>query len=143
MTARRRRRDERGVTLLEMLLVLVILGMVVAVLAAPQLFRQLGSAKQKMAAVQLETLAGALDLYRLEVGRYPTQQEALTALVERPSGVSGWNGPYLKKLDALKDPWGQSFVYRIPGQHGDFDLYTLGADQTVGGDGENRDVTSW
>lgn len=133
-----------GFTLLEILVVLVILGLVAAVIAGPQVFRQLGAAKSETARLQLERIAGALDLYRLEVGRYPTAQEGgLRALVEQPAGVGRWNGPYLKKQEAITDPWGQAYGYRFPGQRGEYDLWSLGADGVEGGEGENRDVTNW
>jgi general secretion pathway protein G len=133
-----------GFTLLEILVVLVILGLVAAVIAGPQVFRQLGAAKSETARLQLERIAGALDLYRLEVGRYPTAQEGgLRALVEQPAGVARWNGPYLKKQEAVTDPWGQPYGYRFPGQRGEYDLWSLGADGVEGGEGENRDVTNW
>lgn len=138
------RAGSAGFTLLEILVVLVILGLVAAVIAGPQVFRQLGAAKSETARLQIERIAGALDLYRLEVGRYPTAQEGgLRALVEQPAGVARWNGPYLKKQDAITDPWGQPYGYRFPGQRGEYDLWSLGADGVEGGEGENRDVTNW
>jgi general secretion pathway protein G len=140
------RRDQRhqqeGYTLVELLVVLAILGLLVA-LAAPRLIKYLGSAKDDTAKIQVEKLGGVLDLYHLEVGRYPTDQEGLTALVERPSQAAVWNGPYLKNRDSLTDPWGRPYFYRSPGQHGDYDLYSLGADGKDGGEGEDRDVTNW
>lgn len=139
-TARRAR--QRGFTLIELLVVLVILGFIAA-LAAPQVIKYLGTAKVDTAKVQVDRLSGVLDLYRLEVGRYPSEQVGLTALVERPAGVEAWNGPYLKKRDALVDPWGNPYQYRHPGEHGEYDLYSLGADGQVGGEGENGDITSW
>ncbi len=92
---------------------------------------------------QIENLSTTLDLYRLELGRYPSEDEGLEALVEQPSGVDNWNGPYLKKVDALTDPWGRPYVYLSPGEHGEYDLYSLGKDGSDGGDGEDEDVTSW
>ena len=136
------RSGEDGFTLVELLVVLAILGLL-AVLAAPQVIRQLGSAKIEAAQIQIEKLGGVLDLYRLEVGVYPSVGEGLTALVDRPGSVENWNGPYLKNRDSLVDPWGRSYQYRFPGEHGEYDLWTLGADGKLGGDGENRDVASW
>lgn len=134
---------QAGFTLLEVLVVLVILGLLAAVVAGPQIFKYLGSAKSEAAKVQVQQISSALDLYRLEVGRYPTQEEGLEALIEAPSGLNKWNGPYLKKKESIVDPWGRVFIYRYPGEHGDFDLYTLGADNAEGGDGENKDITNW
>lgn len=132
----------RGFTLLELLVVLVILGLL-ASLVGPQVLKHLGTSKTKTAALQIEELGAALDLYRLEVGRYPTGAEGLEALIKKPSGAPNWNGPYLKKTVVRKDPWGYDYVYVFPGQHGEFDLYSLGADNREGGEGENQDVRSW
>lgn len=143
-TACRSNRDSAaGFTLLEILVVLVILGLVAAVVAGPQIFKYLGTAKTEAAKVQIERIAGALDLYRLEVGRYPSEEEGLAALIEEPAGVTTWNGPYLKKKESLVDPWARPFIYAIPGDHGEYDLYTLGADNAEGGEGEDRDITNW
>ena len=132
-----------GFTLLEVLVVLVILGLLAAVVAGPQIFKYLGTAKSEAAKVQVQQISSALDLYRLEIGRYPTDEEGLTALVQAPSGLAKWNGPYLKKKEAIVDPWGRQFLYKMPGQHGDYDLYTLGADNAQGGNGEDQDITNW
>jgi general secretion pathway protein G len=131
-----------GFTLIELLVVLVILGLLAA-FVAPQVLKYLGKAKTDVAQAQIMNIASILDLYRLEVGRYPDQQEGLSALLEAPPDEPRWNGPYVKKVDALTDPWGEMYQYRAPGEYGDYDLYTLGADQSEGGDGENQDVTSW
>ena len=138
----RKRHGERGFTLLELLVVLAILG-VLATMAVPRVLAYLGSAKSDAAAVQIERLGTTLDLFRLDVGRYPSVEEGLTALVERPGSLERWNGPYVKKREMLLDPWGQIYAYRVPGEHGDYDLFTLGADRSEGGDGEGRDVVSW
>lgn len=131
-----------GFTLLELLVVLVILGLL-AVVATPQVLKYLGSAKQETARVQVQNLGTALDLFRFEVGRYPTSQEGLQALITAPPGVPKWAGPYVKTRESLVDPWGTPYVYRSPGQHGAYDLSSLGADGQPGGEGENRDATSW
>ncbi len=133
---------QQGFTLLEILVVLVILGLL-ASLVGPQVFKQLASSKTKTAALQIEELGAALDLYRLEVGSYPSTDEGLQALIEAPSGSPGWNGPYLKKKVIRDDPWGNAYVYKFPGDHGEYDLISYGADRKEGGDGENRDVVSW
>jgi general secretion pathway protein G len=131
-----------GFTLIELLVVLAILGMIVA-FVTPQVLKYLGRAKTDAAHIQIENLAGALDLFRLDVGRYPTQTEGLEALVEHPSGLNSWNGPYLKQKSIPADPWARAYVYKIPGDHGNYDLYSLGADGAPGGTGENQDVTNW
>ena len=131
-----------GFTLIELLVVLVIIGLL-ASLAAPRVIKYLGGAKSSTAQVQIERLSGVLDLYRLEVGRYPTETEGLLALMESPADAPGWNGPYLKKAGALDDPWGKPYVYRRPGEHGDYDLYSLGQDGQEGGEGEDKDINSW
>jgi general secretion pathway protein G len=137
----KRRRRSRGFTLIELLVVLVILGLVAGI-AVPQVIKYVGSAKSDTARIQVERLATTLDLYRLEVGRYPSDIEGLEALVERPPSVEIWNGPYLKNQDAINDPWGRPYIYASPGQNGDYDLMTLGADGQEGGDGEDADITN-
>jgi len=138
----RKRGTASGFTLIELLVVLVILGLLAA-FVAPQVLKYLSKAKTDVAKAQVVNIASILDLYKLEVGRYPDQQEGLEALIEQPPDEPRWNGPYVKKADALIDPWGEIYQYRFPGEHGDYDLFTLGADQAVGGDGENQDITSW
>jgi general secretion pathway protein G len=133
---------QEGYTLVELLVVLAILGLLVAI-AAPRLIKYLGSAKTDTAKIQVEKLGGVLDLYHLELGRYPTDDEGLESLIERPPQADSWNGPYLKNRDSLIDPWGRPYIYRSPGQHGDFDLFTLGADGGEGGDGEDKDIGNW
>ena len=128
-----------GFTLIEILVVLAIIGLIAAV-AAPQVFNRLGGAKSDSGKVQIEALSTGIDLYRLEVGKLP---DSLDALVAKPSGADRWNGPYLRKSVVPKDPWGKEFIYKAPGEHGDFDLYSLGADGSDGGDGEDRDLNSW
>jgi general secretion pathway protein G len=131
-----------GFTLLELLVVLMILGLLAAV-ATPQVLKYLSRARTQSAALQIHNLAAAIDLYRLDVGRYPSEQEGLISLVEAPTATPNWNGPYVKRREMLIDPWGHPYNYRIPGEHGDYDLYTGGADNAVGGQGENQDVTNW
>jgi general secretion pathway protein G len=128
--------------LLELLVVLVILGLL-ATIAVPQVMKYLGGAKTDTAGIQIQGLSTALDLYRLDVGHYPAQEEGLEALLEGPPDVENWNGPYVRKGDMLIDPWNNMFIYRFPGEHGEYDLVTLGADGEEGGEGENQDVVSW
>jgi len=133
-----------GFTLIELLVVLVILGML-AGLAGPKVIGLLSTAKGKDAKLQIQQFGQTLELYKLEVGRYPNTQEGLQALITAPSGVTGWNGPYLKTGKSVpKDPWGYEYHYASPGQHNrDFDISSLGADNREGGDGENKDVSNW
>ncbi len=136
------KRQHRGFTLLELLVVLVILGLL-ASLVGPQVLKQVGGSKSKAAALQIAEFGTALDLFSLEVGRYPTSQEGLEALIQKPGNVRFWNGPYLKKKVIRTDPWGNDYIYRSPGDHGDYDLYSLGADNRDGGEGDDADVVSW
>ena len=132
----------RGFTLIELLVVLAILGLLVG-LVGPRVMSALGGSKTKTAAIQIAGLGSTLEIYYIDVGRYPTTAEGLQALVENPGDVTNWNGPYLEKSKVPKDPWGFEYRYRSPGEHGSFDLWSLGADNREGGEGENRDVSSW
>jgi general secretion pathway protein G len=132
----------RGFTLIELLVVLAIIGLL-AGLVGPQVMKQLGGAKTKAAKVQIEDLAGALDMYKMDVGRYPSTEEGLQALVETPDNARSWNGPYLRKNKVPQDPWIYDYHYTSPGEHGRFDLYSLGFDNSPGGEGEDQDITSW
>ena len=132
---------EQGFTLVELLVVLAILGLLIA-LVAPAMIRQLGSAKHKIAEQSIERLSGVLDLYRLDVGDYPSTSQGLAALNDNTANVPGWNGPYLKDADSIKDPWGRPFQYRYPSdrpKHA-FDIISLGADGKPGGEGEDADI---
>ena|SRR5690554_5978294 len=133
---------QRGFTLIELLVVLVILGLLMSVVG-PRVMKYVGGAKSDTAKMQIEELSSALDMYHLEVGRYPSQNEGLRALIEQPPGATRWKGPYLRKSSIPQDPWGNDYVYRMPGQHGPFDLISLGADGQPGGEGEDADIGSW
>ena len=132
---------QRGFTLMEMLVVLAILGLL-ASLVGPAVLNQLGGAKSKTAAIQIKDLEQAMEMYKLDVGRYPTTSQGLDALVKKPSGASGWNGPYLK-ASVPEDPWGGKYQYKYPGDRAEIDIFTYGADANPGGDGEYSDVGNW
>lgn len=134
----KKRLRSAGFTLVELLVVLVILTLL-ASLVGPRLLDQLGGAKAKTARVQIAEVEQALDLYKLDVGRYPTEAEGLRALVERMGNINGWNGPYLKK-GLPSDPWNNPYQYKQVGRHGNPDIYSLGSDGKPGGDGEAADV---
>ncbi|MDH4108012.1 MAG: type II secretion system major pseudopilin GspG [Gammaproteobacteria bacterium] len=131
-----------GFTLIELLVVLMILGLL-AGLVGPRVLQYLGGAKSDTAQLQIEEFGAGLDLFHLEVGRYPSTDEGLEALAKSPPGVQNWNGPYIKKKDVPTDPWGNPYVYKYPGDNGDYDLYSLGRDNADGGEGEDADVVSW
>jgi general secretion pathway protein G len=125
-----------------MLVVLAIMGLLAAIIA-PQVLKYLGASRTQSAKVQIQNIDAAMQLFRLDVGRFPTQDEGLPALVTAPATAPGWNGPYLQKSAALTDPWGAPYIYRIPGKHGEADIYTLGSDKAEGGTGEAADVGNW
>ena len=130
----------RGFTLLELLVVVVIIGLLAGIVA-PRYFGQVGKSEVNVARAQLDALEKALDQYRLDVGRYPSTELGLKALVERPASEPKWSGPYLRK-DVPPDPWGKPYVYKLPGEKGEFDLLSYGKDGQPGGTGENADLTN-
>lgn len=138
------RNAQRGFTLIELLIVMVILGLL-ASLVGPRLFGQLGASKVKAARTQIEMLGAALDTYRLDMSRYPATEQGIAALSEKPEDVvqaALWRGPYLKKR-VSKDPWGNSYVYKAPGEKAEYELSSLGADGKEGGSGDDADIHSW
>jgi general secretion pathway protein G len=139
---RRYNGGERGFTLLELMVVLLILALL-ATIAAPRVTKYLRQAKTQTAKIQVEALSAAIDSFHLDNGRFPSASEGLKALIERPPDAADWDGPYVKKRDSLTDPWGHPYLYRYPGQHGDYDVYTLGSDQREGGEGDARDIGNW
>jgi general secretion pathway protein G len=137
----RGRRRDRGFTFLELLVVITILG-IIAAIVAPRFIGRVGPARLKAAKAQIGMFETALDTFKLDTGRYPTTEEGIKALREKPSGVDNWQGPYLPKEIPL-DPWGRPYVYKCPGDHEEFDLVSHGLDGVEGGEGENQDVASW
>ena len=136
-----KRRKEHGFTLIELLIVMVILGLLAA-LVGPRMFGKVGKSKQKAAKVQISLFETSLDTYRLDTGKYPTSDYGLKALRVKPDDLEKWDGPYLPK-DVPADPWGNEYVYISPGEHGDFDIVSMGADGSPGGEGEDMDIVSW
>ncbi len=133
---------QRGFTLIELMVVMIILGLLAA-LVVPKMFGKLETAKTNAAYAQIELFGTALDSYRLDVGKYPATGEGLEALISAVSGAEEWDGPYLRKNEIPLDPWGKEYIYESPGSHGDYDLYSFGADGAEGGEGEDRDIVSW
>ena len=131
----------QGFTLLELLVVMVIIGLL-AGYVGPKYFEQIGKSETKTARAQIDSLGKALDQYRIDVGQYPTTEQGLTALNKNPGNVAKWSGPYLAK-SIPSDPWGVSYQYKSPGEHGEYDLYSLGKDGQQGGTKESEDVVSW
>jgi len=136
-----RRAPAPGFTLLELLVVMVIIGLL-AGFVAPRLFAQVGKSEVKAARAQIDALEKALDQYRLDVGRYPSTEQGLAALNDRPAGEAKWAGPYLKKAVPL-DPWSHAYVYKIPGERGEYDLLSMGKDGQPGGADGAQDIGNW
>ena len=134
-------RSQTGFTLMELLVVLAILGLLMS-LVGPQVLNQLGGAKTKTAGIQIKDLEQALEMYKLDVGRFPSTSEGLEALVKKPGNATGWNGPYLKS-DVPLDPWNREYNYKYPGERAEVDIFTYGANGSPGGDGEDSDVRNW
>jgi general secretion pathway protein G len=134
------RQGEQGFTLVEMLVVIAIIGLIMG-LIGPRVLNYLSESRVKAAKIQMQSFASALDLFNLDAGRYPSSSEGLDALVHRSPGVAAWNGPYLKGGNVPTDPWGHPYIYRAPGEHGAFDIISLGADGTEGGSGIAADIS--
>ena len=133
------RKSEKGFSLIELIVVMVILTLLAAIVG-PRLFKYVTSSKPKAATVQIRELEGVLDLYALDMGHYPDTSQGLEALIRNPGKSEAWNGPYLKREQLPKDPWGRPYVYRCPGMHGEYDLFSVGPDGVDGGD---DDIVSW
>lgn len=131
----------RGFTLLELLVVMVIIGLL-AGYVGPKYFAQIGKSEIKVARAQIDSLDKSLDQFRLDTGHYPSAEEGLASLVTRPANEPKWDGPYLKK-GVPQDPWGNPYVYKIPGEHSEYDLLSYGKDGQPGGEGEAADITNW
>ena len=134
------RQGEQGFTLVEMLVVIAIIGLIMG-LIGPSVLNYLRESKVKAAKIQMQSFASALDLFNLDAGRYPSTSEGLDALVHRTPGVAAWNGPYLKGGNVPMDPWNHAYIYRAPGEHGAFDIISLGADGQEGGSGVAADIS--
>jgi general secretion pathway protein G len=132
----------KGFTLIELLVVLVILGLL-AGMVGPNVMKYLGSSKVEVAKAQLGDLSAGLDLFKLDVGRYPEDSEGLMVLVEANNDLMGWNGPYLRKKRVPMDPWNRNYIYQFPGIENEYELFSYGADGQAGGEGENKDISAW
>jgi general secretion pathway protein G len=139
---RNRAHGEAGFTLIEILVVITIIALIMS-LVGPRVLNYLGEAKVKTAKIQIQSLSSALDLFSLDTGRYPTTAEGLAALVQAPGNIPAWNGPYLKGGTVPKDPWGNPYVYRSPGEHDVYDIMSYGSDGQEGGTGTAADIVSW
>lgn len=135
-------KGDAGFTLVELLVVLGIIALLMT-LVAPQVVRYLSDARIDTASAQLKNIESAIELHFLDTGQYPSNEMGAKSLIEPPPNSVGWRGPYLKKASGLVDPWGKEFIYRYPGEHGSYDLYSFGRDGVLGGEGENKDLVNW
>jgi general secretion pathway protein G len=131
-----------GFTLIELLIVMVIIGLLAAFIV-PKLIGRVGESKLTAAKAQIELTSTAIEIYKLDTGKYPSQEAGLQSLNSKPGDVQNWKGPYMKKDKVPKDPWGVEYIYKFPGSHGDYDLVSYGADGAEGGSGDNKDIVSW
>lgn len=136
------RKNNSGFTLLELLIVVVIIGLLAGIVG-PKLFKNINKSELTTAKAQVDTFVKALDNFRIDTGRYPTAEEGLSALLNAPNNLQGWNGPYLKK-NVPTDPWGSQYQYATPGQHNDdYDVFSFGKDKKLGGENDNTDIGNW
>ena len=136
-----KRKSSAGITLIELLVVMVIIALFAAIVGT-RVGRSVDKAKHVAAKSQISEYESALDQFKLDVGRYPSNEESLQVLRTRPANSPNWDGPYLTK-EIAPDPWGRPYIYRFPGTHGDFDLLSLGGDGQEGGEGDNADIVNW
>ena len=141
MKKKRDNKGMRGFSMIELIVVLVILGLL-ATVVGPRVMDRLSKGKSEIAKLQIDQFEGALGLFRFDVGRFPSTAEGLASLAQDP-GIENWSGPYVDKMTVPKDPWDRDYQYRSPGQFGDYDLFSFGADGVEGGEDENADITSW
>jgi general secretion pathway protein G len=137
----KRKRQAKGFTLMEIIIVVIIMGLIAA-LVVPNLFKKTEKAKRQICKIQITMLEDAVKSFKLDTGRYPTTKEGLNALLQPPEGITNWDGPYLEK-GLPKDPWDRDYLYVYPGKNYTFEITSLGADGKEGGEGENKDVNNW
>lgn len=137
-----RRNGNEGFTLIELVVVMGILAMLAAI-SMPRVIGHLGRAKVQTTKLEIKNIGVALDLFKIDMGRYPSSEEGLAALINQPTNLKLWKGPYLDKGTKLTDPWGNVYIYKTPGGHGEYDLYSFGADGAEGGAGDNEDIVNW
>ncbi|MCX6584236.1 MAG: type II secretion system major pseudopilin GspG [Candidatus Aminicenantes bacterium] len=135
------RNNEKGFTLIEIIIVVIILSLIAA-LVGPRLFKKVEKSKQQITKTQIVMIENSVKMFKLDTGRYPTTEEGLKILMENTGGISNWDGPYLEK-GIPKDPWGKDYVYTYPGKNYTFEIVSLGADGLPGGEGENKDINNW
>jgi general secretion pathway protein G len=132
----------RGFTLLELMVVLLILALITSI-AAPRVTKYLSQAKTQAAKIQVTALSAAVESFYLDTGRFPSTDEGLRVLMDAPTATASWRGPYLRQRESLIDPWGQAYLYKLPGRDAEFDVYTLAADRREGGSGDDADIGNW
>jgi general secretion pathway protein G len=139
---RNRAAQDGGYTLMELLVVLAILGLLTAI-ATPYVLHYLETAKVKTARTEIANIGAGLDMFKADVGRYPTSQEGLEALLKAPPDAENWDGPYIKKLDSFNDPWGRPYKYQSPGQHSEYDIYSYGPNKQAEPGEKKPPVANW